>query len=144
MNHGDAAPLAAAGIVPASFLPLARSAYSKNKKLFHPIASSSPGFYALASLVALSLNLGFVGVGQFGPSPPSWPPSPPSKVDAPQVASLPTCPSLHCLMADCHARPRLLSLLLSIHSSQLSCHCHSSRLHQPSRYNLRGIPSQSH
>ena len=40
MNQGDAAPLAASGIVPASFLSREVCVRKKNS---HPIASSSPG-----------------------------------------------------------------------------------------------------
>ena len=83
MNHGDAILLcrAVGGIVPVSFL--SRGAHVIPKKNIPTIASSSLGACASASLVAFSLS--FVG---FGPPPPSRPPSPPSKVDVPQVASL--------------------------------------------------------
>ena len=73
-------PLAVGGIVFASFLP--RGAHVIQKKT-PTIAYSSLGVYASASSVAFSFD--FVG---FGPPPPSRPPSPPSNVDAPQVALL--------------------------------------------------------
>ena len=83
MNHGDAILLelwAALSLLPSSH---AEHVLFKKKKNIPTIASSSLGACASASLVAFSLS--FVG---FGPPPPSRPPSPPSKVDAPQVASL--------------------------------------------------------
>ena len=81
MNHVDAIPLAAGGIVPASFLSC--GARVIQKKHISTIPSLSLGMYASASSVAFSL--GFLG---FDPPPPSRPPSPPSKVDAPRVALL--------------------------------------------------------
>ena len=56
MNHGDAAPLAAGGIIPASFLSRGACIISKKKKK-PTITSSSLGVYASAmSTVAFSFN----------------------------------------------------------------------------------------
>ena len=55
MNHGDAAPLAAGGIIPASFLSRGACIISKKKK--PTITSSSLGVYASAtSTVAFSFD----------------------------------------------------------------------------------------
>ena len=100
------------------------------------IASSSLGVYASASSVAFSC-----GFGGFGPPLPSRPPSPPSKVDAPRVASLVLN---HALIVQrlivVLTPPKLLSLQLSSCSSRLSCCCRSLRLHRPSRSYLWGGP----
>jgi hypothetical protein len=55
VNHGDAAPLAAGSIIPASFLSC--RAYYKKKKKNTTITSSSLGVYASAtSTIAFSFD----------------------------------------------------------------------------------------
>ncbi len=109
------------------------------KKNIPTIASFSIGVYASASLVASSL--GFL---EFGPPPPSRPPTPPSKVDVPRVASLFLHQALIVQQLIVMLGPNFRVSSSPVRSSQLSCRCRSLRLHRPSIYYLRGVPSQSH
>ena len=81
MNHVDAIPLAAGGIVPASFLSRGARVIQKKTHLNNPF------------FVSRHVCLGIVGCllpwfPRIRPAASLPPPSPPSKVDAPRIALL--------------------------------------------------------
>ena len=128
MNHGDAAPLAAGGIIPASFLSRGACIISKKKK----------------KKTLQSLLLSAFGDRRL-PSPSIFPRPPPKSIivrfEPVKWQNLSTAPDER---VDLPAIRRRCALLLSSRSSQLSCRCLSSRLHRPSQYYLKGgVRSQS-
>jgi len=124
VNHGDAAPLAAGGIIPASFLSRGACIISKKKK-------------TLQSLLRLSAFM--PRRRRRLPSPSIFPRPPPKSIivrfGPVKWQNLSTAPDER---VDLPAIRRRRALLLSSRSSQLSCRCLSSRLHRPSQYYLKG------
>jgi hypothetical protein len=130
VNHGDAAPLAAGGIVPASFLSRGACIISKKKK------KSLQSLFSLSAFMPRRRRL---------PSPSIFPRPPPKSIIVQfgpvKGQNSSTAPDER---VDPPAIRRRCALLLSSRSSQLSCRCLSSRLHRPSRYYLKGgVRSQS-
>ena len=124
MNHGDAAPLAAGGIIPASFLSRGACIISKKKK------KSLQSLFSLSAFMPRRRRL---------PSPSIFPRPPPKSIivrfGPVKGQNSSTAPDER---VDPPAICRRRALLLSSRSSQLSCRCLSSRLHRPSRYYLKG------
>ena len=121
MNHGDAAPLAAGCIIPASFLSRGACIISKkNKKTLQSLLLSAFGDRRL-------------------PSPSIFPRPPPKSIivrfGPVKWQNLSTAPDER---VDLPAIRHRRALLLSSRSSQLLCRCLSSRLHRPSQYYFKG------
>ncbi len=138
MNHGDAVPLAAGGIVPAPcFLSCRARVISKEN---HPTNCFFLSRHLCLGVVGCLLPC-FLG---FGPLPPSWLSSPPSKFDGPRVALLFLHQALIVQQLIVVLGPNFRVSSSPVRSSQLSCRCRSMQLHRPSRNYLREVPSQSH